>query len=80
MFEADDLTKYRMFKNIVDQGEYKLEGRAVIPAAHLFQWFYGLEKGKQNALQNKGSEDGKQETSRPKEAGQKTKKIKSKKV
>lgn len=44
MFTKDDLIKLKAFKSIVEQGDFQINGKAVVTVGVLFKWFLDLEK------------------------------------
>lgn len=52
-FAQDDLQKFEMFKTLVNKTKIEIQGDAVITAASLIQWFYGLKNKIEIAIEEK---------------------------
>ena len=40
---SEDLKCYLMFKSIIEQGDFKIQGKAITQVAFLMNWFNNLE-------------------------------------
>lgn len=49
-FSESDLVKYEQFKTLVSKTKVEIQGDAVIMAASLMQWFYGLKEKIEHAV------------------------------
>ena len=52
-FEDKDLELYMAFKSVIEQGDFKIKGNAVMGAASLFAWYLGIEGKIRGTLDNK---------------------------
>ena len=41
--KQEDLVRYTAFKKVIEQGDFKIEWKAIIAVASLFQWYNGLD-------------------------------------
>ena len=49
-FDKSDLDNIKVFRALIEKGEFKLVGGAVLRVASLFQWFGGFDAKIQSAL------------------------------
>ena len=49
-FEKPDIDNCKVFRALIEKGEFKLTGGAVLRVASLFDWFYKLEGKIEGAL------------------------------
>ena len=43
MMTKEDLAKIKMFKGVIQQGDFSIKGNAIVQVANLVIWFNGLE-------------------------------------